>query len=64
MNPGVVFDDSNRLLINRAFNFDKFGYENAAAICKKCGKKPARIEPRFGYASCIEHFHLRPVDFN
>ena len=59
-----VFDDATKYLIDREFRFEKFGYENKAAMCKKCSRKPARIEPRFGYAACIEHFHLSPIDFN
>lgn len=64
MSINSIFDEANKVLIERMFNFEKFGHEDKAASCKKCGKKPARVEPRFGYASCIDHFHLKPTDFN
>lgn len=60
----IIQSDARLLKQIKERDFINFGYENPAAVCKICYKKPARIEPRFGYAACIEHFHLTPIEFN
>lgn len=37
------------------------GYETDEP-CIKCGKRPARLEPRFYYAFCIDHMDTPPTE--
>ena len=42
-------------------NFERFGYETKQP-CDVCGKEGLnRLEPRFYYAVCEEHYKLTPV---
>lgn len=41
-------------------DFINFGYESNQ-VCCVCGKTPARIEPRFNYSVCINHYKLSPI---
>jgi hypothetical protein len=42
--------------------FETFGYEDTERGCDICGRRPARMEPRFLYRVCIHHFHLPPTE--
>lgn len=42
-------------------DFERFGYPTKQG-CDICGKKPAKLEPRFNYPSCIDHADVSPVD--
>jgi hypothetical protein len=41
--------------------FERFGYDTDKG-CDLCGAKPAKLEPRFYYPSCIDHAHISPVE--
>lgn len=43
-------------------DFEAWGYTTNKP-CEVCGERPAKIEPRFGYASCEIHAKLPPIQF-
>jgi hypothetical protein len=42
-------------------DFESFGYDTDKP-CEICGKKPAKLEPRFFYSVCKEHQYLTPIE--
>jgi len=44
-------------------NFETFGYPTEEG-CQICGKKPAKVEPRFNYIVCEKHAVLDPLTVN
>lgn len=43
--------------------FETFGYSTNEG-CEMCEKKPAKVEPRFGYTVCEDHCHLTPIQIS
>ena len=43
-------------------SFYHYGYDTRKP-CDLCGKYPAKIDPRYGYNVCQEHFMINPVEF-
>lgn len=41
--------------------WNNFGYDSNES-CDICGKTPAKVEPRFFYATCREHADIPPAD--
>ena len=46
--------------MNKSEEFDNFGYKSDAK-CVLCKSKDTRIESRFGYYVCIDHFNIPPI---
>jgi hypothetical protein len=45
-------------------SWDHFGYDTNKP-CVVCGKNGSnKIEPRFGYAICKEHYNLTPIEIS
>jgi hypothetical protein len=42
-------------------DWDNFGYDSDEA-CIICGMKPTKLEPRFCYSVCENHYKIKPVD--
>lgn len=43
--------------------FEHFGFETGEPCCV-CSSEPTRVEPRFGYCVCEDHYTLSPTDIN
>lgn len=46
-------------IMEEKLEFHTFGDDTIEGCCI-CGEHPCKLEPRFGYSICKDHYHLPP----